>query len=193
MDSVAVELERWLDQMPDVQPEVEAARQRIGRLARLFARVMQAVSVEQRVSVSDLETLSVIRRNGDNVSPSRIAAELGLTSGSVSTRLRRLERAQLAEADSPDPQDGRVRRVRMTEEGLRTWRAGTARRVDREAELFSVLDEPTLLALNQALASLLARFEREFGTASRHDHARAGLEGSLPTPSSPLSQSPDVV
>ena len=100
------------------------------------------------------------------------------------------QRGALLVVDVPN---GRVRRVRMTEEGLRTWRAGTARRVDREAELFSVLDEPTLLALNQALASLLARFEREFGTASRHDHTRVGLEGSLPTPSSPLSQSPDVV
>ena len=169
MDSVTRELDSWLEQMPDVRADVEAARQRIGRLSRLFARVLETVAVEQKVSVSDLETLSVIRRNGGSVAPSRIGAELHLTSGSVSTRLRRLERARLAEADAPDAQDGRVRRVRLTERGLRTWRAGTARRVEREAELFAVLDEPTLAALNDALAKLLARAEDEFGDVSRHD------------------------
>lgn len=169
MDSVTDELDSWLGQMPDVRRDIEAARQRISRISRLFVRVLETVSVEEDVSVSDLETLSVIRRNGGNVSPSRIAAELHLTSGSVSTRLRRLERAGLAEADSPDPQDGRVRRIRLTDQGLRTWREGTRLRTELEADLFAVLDDPTLAALNEALSTLLARFELEFGIASRHD------------------------
>lgn len=169
MDSVAEELAAWLEQMPDVRSDVEAARQRIGRLSRLFVRLMETVSAEKDVSISDLETLSVIRRNGGSTTPSRIAAELHLTSGSVSTRLRRLERAKLARADAPDPQDGRVRNVRLTDRGLRIWRDGTARRTEYEADLFAVLDEPALSALNDALATLLARFEQEFGTASRHD------------------------
>lgn len=171
MDSVTAELGGWLAQMPDVSSDVEAARQRIGRLSRLFVRVLEAVSAEQHVSVSDLETLSVIRRNGASTTPSRIAAELHLTSGSVSTRLRRLERAGLAEADSADSADGRVRKVRLTGAGVRTWREGTARRTAREAALFAVLDETELTALNGALAHLLARLEQEFGAASRHDHS----------------------
>jgi DNA-binding MarR family transcriptional regulator len=130
---------------------------------------METVSAETDVSISDLETLSVIRRNGGSTTPSRIAAELHLTSGSVSTRLRRLERANLAQADAPNPQDGRIRNICLTEHGLRTWREGTARRTEYEAELFAVLDEPGLTALNDALAKLLARFEQEFGHASRHD------------------------
>jgi DNA-binding MarR family transcriptional regulator len=169
MDSVAAELAGWLEQMPHVHGEVEAARQRIGRLSRLFARLMETVSAENDVSISDLETLSVIRRNGGSTTPSRIATELHLTSGSVSTRLRRLERAGLAGADVSDPQDGRVRNVRLTDRGLRIWREGTGRRTEYEAELFAVLDEPALAALNESLARLLARFEQEFGIASRHD------------------------
>jgi DNA-binding MarR family transcriptional regulator len=169
MDSVTSELDSWLAQMPNVRGDVEAARQRIGRLARLFLRVLETAAAGQNVSVSDLETLSVIRRNGGATSPSRIAAELHLTSGSVSTRLPRLERARLAEADSPDPQDGRSRRVRLTDQGLQTWREGTARRTACEADLFAVLNEATLTTLNETLAKLLERFEQEFGTASRHD------------------------
>lgn len=170
MDSVTEELDSWLSQMRDVDGAVEAARQRIGRLSRLFVRVLKTAADEQGVSVADLETLSVIRRNGGSVLPSRIAAELNLTSGSVSTRLRRLERADLAHADSPDLQDGRVRRVRLTEQGLQTWREGTAHRTNREADLFAVLDDATLGVLNKALTTLLARFEEEFGVVSRHDY-----------------------
>ena len=169
MDSVTAELDSWLAQMPDVRGDVEAARQRIGRLSRLFVRLLETVSAGENLTVSDLETLSVIRRNGASASPSRIAAELHLTSGSVSTRLRRLERAGLAEPDAPDPEDGRVRKIRLTDAGLQAWREGTARRTAREADLFAVLDQATLSALNEALAKLLARFEQEVGNASRHD------------------------
>lgn len=169
MDSVTEELESWLAEMPSVHGDVEAARQRIGRLARLFVRVLENAAASQNVTVSDLETLSVIQRNGGTTSPGRIAAELHLTSGTVSTRIRRLERAGLAEAGSPNPQDGRSRRVRLTDEGVRTWRDGTARRTAREEDLFAVLDGATLTAVNQALATLLERFEQEFGIASRHD------------------------
>ena len=169
MDSVTDELESWLAQMPTVDGDVEAARQRIGRLARLFVHVLETVAADEEVTVSDLETLSVIQRNGGTTSPGRIADELRLTSGTVSTRLRRLERARLAEAAAPDPHDGRSRRVRLTEDGVRTWREGTARRTAREADLFAVLDGATLAAVNHGLGTLLERFEREFGTASRHD------------------------
>jgi DNA-binding MarR family transcriptional regulator len=170
VDSVAAELVDWLAQMPDVSSDVEAARQRIGRLSRLFVRVLEAVSAEQGISITDLETLSVIRRNGSSTTPGRIAAELHLTSGSVSTRLRRLERAGLAEADTADSADGRLRQVRLTPAGLRIWRDATERRTTREASLFATLDETQLRTLNEALAQLLARLEQEFGTASRHDH-----------------------
>ena len=173
MDSVTAELGSWLAQMPDARADVEAARQRIGRLSRLFVRVLETVAAGENLSVSDLETLSVIRRNGANASPSRIAAELHLTSGSVSTRLRRLERAGLAEPDEPDAEDGRIRRTRLTDAGLRAWREGTARRTAREADLFAVLDQATLNALNAALATLLARFEQEVGNVSRHDRTSA--------------------
>lgn len=169
MDSVARDMTSWLEQMPDVRSDVEAARQRIGRLSRLFTAVLHAAAAEQEVSLNDLETLSVIYRNGNSVSPSQIATELHLTSGSVSTRLRRLERAQLAEADAVDPDDARMRIVRLTPLGVQVWRRGTARRTSYEADLFAALDPSTLATLNEALAVLLERFELEFGDASRHD------------------------
>ena len=169
MDSVEAELDDWLAQMPDVDPQIEAARQRIGRLSRVFVRVLEAVAAEGSVTVGDLETLSVLRRHDGTASPGQIAVTLGLTSGTVSSRLRRLERAGLVDPGDLDPDDARVRRVRITEAGVRVWRSGTERRTQREAELFGDLEPAQVRALNTALATLLERFEHELGVVSRHD------------------------
>ncbi len=170
MDSVAQELAGWLDQMDEVDPDVEAARQRIGRLSRAFVRVLEGVAAEGAVSLGDLETLSVLRRNGGSATPGEIARALRLTSGSVATRLRRLEAAGLAEPDTSERGDGRVRRKRLTPRGLAVWREGTARRTAREAGLFADLRHDDLAGLNATLERLLERCEREVGAVSRHDH-----------------------
>ncbi len=169
MDSVGDEIDTWLAQMIDVDPEVEAARQRIGRLSRAFVRVLESVAAAESVTVGDLETLSVIRRLGGTAMPGQISTALHLTSGTVSTRLRRLEVAGLVQPGPPAPADGRVRQTQLTPRGLQVWASGTARRTTREAELFGDLDLPQLHALNAALSTLLERFEREFGAVSRHD------------------------
>jgi DNA-binding MarR family transcriptional regulator len=169
MDSVGEELDAWLAQMPEVDPGIEAARQRIGRLSRLFVRVVESAAADASVSLGDLESLSVVRRNGGTVTPGRIAEELGLTSGTVSTRIRRLEETGLVAPAPSDSQDGRVRRIRLTERGLRVWHVSTARRTRHEARLFADLDSAALSQLNDILSRLLERFERELGTVSRHD------------------------
>jgi DNA-binding MarR family transcriptional regulator len=169
VDSVGAELDSWLAQMIHVDAEIEAARQRIGRLSRAFVRVLESAAAEESVTVGDLETLSVIRRLAGAAMPGQIATALHLTSGTVSTRLRRLEAAGLVQPGPPDPLDGRVRRTRLSPRGLQVWRSGTARRTKREAALFDDLDPAQLHALNATLSTLLERFERELGGVSRHD------------------------
>lgn len=170
MDSVERDLETWLAQMPQVKPDVEAARQRIGRLSRLFIGVLDDVGRQQRISVGDLETLSVIKRAGGTCTPAAIATALELTSGTVSTRLRRLGVAGLVREAEPG-EDGRSRPVRLTRSGHRVWRAATAARVEREQQLFQALDEPDLATLNALLAELLSHIEEQLGVPSRHDRA----------------------
>lgn len=167
MDSVERGLESWLAQMPDADVGVEAARQRIGRLSRLFARVLDRVAAEQEISTGDLEALSVLKRAGGSCTPTALATELGLTSGTVSTRLRRLTNAGLVEMVDAD--DGRSRPVRLARAGTAKWRKATAARTAYEKDLFAVLDEAGLTTLNPLLAALLDRFEAEFGAVSRHD------------------------
>ncbi|HEY2792478.1 MAG TPA: hypothetical protein VGJ28_08990, partial [Micromonosporaceae bacterium] len=51
-DSVDADLETWLDVMPaDVDPDVEAARQRIARIARQFEQVLRRAAAKQQLTV----------------------------------------------------------------------------------------------------------------------------------------------
>lgn len=158
--------------MPEADVGVEAARQRIGRLSRLFVRVLDRVASEEGISVGDLEALSVVQRSGGSCTPTELATELGLTSGTVSTRLRRLSGAGLVEAVGAA--DGRSRPVRLTRAGRARWRSATYARTAYEAELFGALEGSVgLETLNPLLATLLEHFESELGAVSKHE----GLTG----------------
>jgi DNA-binding MarR family transcriptional regulator len=168
VDSVDRELADWLAVMgPGVDPDVEAARQRIGRLSRQFEQVLTEVAAAHDMTVGDWAALSVLRRSGPVCTPKQLAETLNLTSGTVSVRLDRLVRAGLVEHVAAA--DGRSRPVRLTRKGRARWRTATAARTARERELFGDVD---LTALNPLLAALLGRFEDAFGAVSRHDQVR---------------------
>lgn len=171
VDSVDRELDTWLASMSiddDRGARVEAARQRIGRLSRLFTSVLDDVAAGHRLTVGDWAALSVIERADGPCTPTALAQALTLTSGTISTRLGRLRAAGLVETAGAD--DGRSRPVRLTPDGHARWAAATADRVSIERGLFDeALDDRSLDALNPLLATLLARFEQRYGPAPRHD------------------------
>lgn len=174
LDSVSAEISSWTDQMPPgVDPDVEAARQRIGRISRLFGRLLERVADERKITLGDWEALSVLRRSGPPYerTPKQLADALTLTPGTISVRIERLTRAGLVE---PVPAaDGRSRPVRLTEHGCREWADATARRTAEEQRLFdAALDRDRLARLNELLADLLSGLEAELGPGSRHDQLR---------------------
>jgi DNA-binding MarR family transcriptional regulator len=166
-DSVDRELATWLEEMTEVTPHVEAARQRIGRLARLFNRTLEHVAVDHDLSVGDWEALSVIVRAGGSCTPTELGRTLRLTSGTVSTRLNRLLAAGFVHVVA-NP-DGRSRPVAVTDEGRHRWKAATAARTRVEGELFEALSPQDCDTLNDILRKLLATYENALGEAPRHD------------------------
>ncbi|HEY0498339.1 MAG TPA: MarR family winged helix-turn-helix transcriptional regulator [Kutzneria sp.] len=171
-DSVAAELTTWIGQMPDgVDQDIEAARQRIGRISRQFGQVLASAAARHELTVGDWEALSALQRSGPVCTPKQIAAMLGLTAGTVSIRIDRLLQAGLVEPVAAA--DGRSRPVRLTRKGRHRWRAATQARVDHERQIFAeALTSEQLAQLNPLLTALLAGFEAEFGPASRHDVTR---------------------
>lgn len=171
-DSVATDIAAWIEEMPPgVDPDVEAARQRIGRISRQFDRLLERVADQQEITVGDLQALSVLQRSGPPYerTPKQMADTLAVTSGTISVRIERLIRAGLVE---PVPAtDGRSRPVRLTEHGRDRWRAATAQRTADERRLFGdAVGRDRLDQLNSLLGRLLLRLEDEFGPTSRHDN-----------------------
>ncbi|MEU8971109.1 MarR family transcriptional regulator [Streptomyces monashensis] len=169
-DSVAAELSRWMADLPGVDPGTEAARQRIGRMSRLFERLLTQVATEHELTAGDWAALSALRRSGPpyQAAPSTLSHQLGITSGTMSVRLARLTQAGLIE--SVAAADGRSKPVRLTRRGRDRWRAATRQRTAREHDLFAdALSPADIEELNALLGRLLGRLEDEFGQASRHD------------------------
>ena len=167
-DSVAAELPGWMTHLPGARPEVEGARQRIRRLARLFDEILADAAAGHDLTVGDWEALSVLARREPPHEglPGDIARTLGLTSGTMSLRIDRLSRAGLVEPGPRGDGDGRSRPIRLTAAGRRRWRAATDERIRVEDGLVGgALDAAGLDALNDLLAPLLVRFEDELGHA----------------------------
>ena len=155
-------------QMPAADRAVEELHQRVGRLSRLFDQVLDQVADTWEISRADWTALSVVIR-GDGCTPTELVRELGLTSGTVSTRIKRLTEAGLIESDD-GAADARSRPVRATPAGHELWASATADRTRREAAMVrAVFDDAGLADVNRRLAGLLAGLERDLGPGPRHD------------------------
>ncbi len=175
-DSVSEELRDWMAHLPGVSPDIEAARQRVAKLARLLERALAKIAARHDLTMGDWEALSFLQRSGSPCerSPKELAAELGVTSGTMSVRIERLTQAGLVEPGMARP-DGRSRPVRLTERGRRRWRAATAERTKAEHALWrGALSAEELGQLNPLLAKLLSHLEERSGAAPRHGALRSG-------------------
>jgi DNA-binding MarR family transcriptional regulator len=173
-DSVSEELATWMNQLPGVDPQVEAASERMRRIARLLGRLLTHTATQYEMTVGDWESLSVLQRAGlpHECSPKELAEKLGVTSGTMSVRIERLTQAGLVEPGTARV-DGRSRPIRLTAQGRELWRAATEQRTAYEQRLLAgALGAEELEQLNLLLRKLLALFEEEFGTAPSHGSLR---------------------
>lgn len=115
------------------QDLVTACRQLYGSIDRLDTKAANTVGVSR----NDLRCLNMLAVAP--AKPSKIAAELGLTTGSVTTLLDRLEKANLAMREC-DPDDRRGILVHPTPylfEALGPIYAGVAKEIARIAATYS--------------------------------------------------------
>ena len=168
-DSVDHELADWLAELHGVDAGIEAARMRLLRVARQSERMLSEIAKRFGLTLGDWETLSVLRRSGAPyaMTPSEIMNALGVTSGTVSVRIDRLQKSGLIEpADGSG--DGRSRPVRLTDEGARRWQAATGARIAFERQLFSRAFTPgQILRLNDLLRALMIELEADLGPPPR--------------------------
>jgi DtxR family Mn-dependent transcriptional regulator len=144
------------------------------------------VTVRTENAEEYLEAIFKLQHSGGTVTVKRLAAELGLTSPSVSEMVHRLRAAGLVERRG---RRGRGRGIRLTEAGLAEGAALVRRHRLSERFLVDYLDMPwdvvheEACKLEHALSpEVEARLAEQLGNplTCPHGHAIPGEDGSLP-------------
>jgi DNA-binding MarR family transcriptional regulator len=154
----------WARVAPDLDVEpLEVA----GRLLRSAAYLGRAIDEALRplgLSFGDFDVINTLRRRGEpaGTNPKALAASALITSGAMTSRLDRLERAGLVERN-PDPADRRAILVRLTPAGEeRAIRALTVV-LAADRRFLDPLDPADRGVVAAALKRLLLRAEPGYG------------------------------
>jgi len=154
----------WQREFPTMDVATEGLVERIQKLARYFERSLAQTAREFGLTIQDWELLGALRRVGPpyRLSPSRLADDLMLSSGAMTARLDRLERAGLVRR-RPDPTDRRAVRVELTEKGRQTWGTAVDVQAAKERHIAAALSEREKETLNGLLRRLMRTFEATAG------------------------------
>ena len=157
-------VDRFLEQLegiPDLDYEVEGIVDRINGLMKRFRRDLELTLAEHALSWADWKVLGSLWHGGSDhcCSPGELCAELELSSGAMTSRLDRLERAGLVRR-KPDPDDRRGIKVELTAAGSDAWLESTNAQARKEALVAGALSKREQVQLNSLLRKLMLEFER---------------------------------
>lgn len=156
-DAVDTVVEQWAQVRPDLDTAAMEVFGRVFGIARAMGDRMEAVYATYGISRGEFDVLAALRRAGEpyTLSPRTLSATLMLTTGGMTGRLDKLERAGLLRR-SPDPHDRRGLQVTLTEPGLRLIDAAVGAGLAVQSEALSALDGergPQLAGLLRELLS----------------------------------------
>jgi len=158
MDRADTAVAQWGRERPDL-PALPMAL--FGHLLEAAERVMRdhmtPLFAEAGLQHGEFDVLATLRRSGAPymLSPTRLYEATMISSGGMTNRLDRLERAGLVER-RPDPDDRRGKLIALTEAGRRVIDETIGRHVANEAKLLSVLTPGEQEKLDALLRKLIA-------------------------------------
>ncbi|MEU3886095.1 MarR family transcriptional regulator [Streptomyces sp. NPDC029041] len=160
-DPVDAIIEQWASVRPDLDTAAMEVFGRVGRLSLAMGERMEKAYARFGISRGEFDVLATLRRSGEpyTLSPRQLSATLMLTTGGMTGRLDKLERAGLLRR-SPDPHDRRGLRVTLTDKGLEVVDEAVAAGLAVQTEALSALDAERAALLAGLLRELLAGTER---------------------------------
>jgi DNA-binding MarR family transcriptional regulator len=131
---------QWNQERPDVDVSPTHVLQRITRLSLLQEVSFAGVFARHGLTWGEYLVLAALRRNGPpyQMNPTTLYGSVILSSGGMTKRLDRLERAGLVER-LPDPTDRRGRLVGLTDRGHEVVDAAMLDHLENEQRLLGAL------------------------------------------------------
>ncbi|NXY98107.1 MarR family transcriptional regulator [Streptomyces sp. BR123] len=148
-DAVDAIIDQWAAVRPDLETAPMELFGRIYRIARAMGDAMERAYARHGLSRGEFDVVGTLRRSGApyTLSPRQLSATLMLTTGGMTGRLDKLEKAGLL-CRRPDPHDRRGLQVVITERGL------------------ALVDEAVTAGLEVQRAALTGLTEEEVGVLS---------------------------
>lgn len=156
-DGVDRILEQWARERPELDTEAMGVVGRLYRVAKAAGDLATEAYAKFGITRADFDVLATLRRSGApyQLSPSALTASLMLTSGGVTGRIDRLEKAGLVRR-SPDPSDRRGQLVSLTDEGRELIDEAVVAGLATQDEFLSPLSPAKRRQLDSLLRQLLS-------------------------------------
>jgi DNA-binding MarR family transcriptional regulator len=171
-DDVDRVLVDWAGQRPDLDFAPVGVVTRLSRVRTYLDAELARVFASFGLTSADFLVIVTLRRAGKpyRMPQARLMDALGLTSGTVSVRLDRLEKNGIVTRE-PDPASARGSLVQLTDSGLELFDRVAPVHLANEDRLLSALSP----AERQVLADLLRQLLSSFESATTDVAARIGL------------------
>ncbi|MET9683051.1 MarR family winged helix-turn-helix transcriptional regulator [Streptomyces coeruleorubidus] len=159
-DPVDAIIDQWATVRPDLDTAAMEVFGRIYRLSRAMGERTEKAYARFGIGRGEFDVLATLRRAGEpyTLSPRQLSATLMLTTGGMTGRLDKLERAGLLRR-SPDPHDRRGLKVTLTEKGLELIDEAVGAGLAVQTEALSGLDAEQAGQLAELLRELLRTTE----------------------------------
>ncbi|CAM5592611.1 MarR family winged helix-turn-helix transcriptional regulator [Streptomyces canus] len=156
-DAVDTIIDQWAAVRPDLDTRAMEVFGRIYRLSRAMGDRAEKAYAPYGISRGEFDVLATLRRAGEpyTLSPRQLSSTLMLTTGGMTGRLDKLERAALLRR-SPDPHDRRGLQVTLTEKGLNVIDDAVGAGLAAQTAALSTLDDEQADQLASLLRELLA-------------------------------------
>ncbi|WP_433159317.1 MarR family winged helix-turn-helix transcriptional regulator [Kribbella sp. CA-247076] len=164
MDHVARIQAEWQVERPDVDTGPQGVIGRLHRIANHLTGELNLVYAKFGLTEGEFDVLAALRRAGTPYerAPGEIALHTMVTTGAVTKRVDRLERAGLVERRRSDA-DGRGRVVRLTPAGRRLFDRAFTAHMANERRLLEALTPDEAAQLQHLLTTWLAVLEPPAG------------------------------
>ncbi|MCA1296743.1 MarR family winged helix-turn-helix transcriptional regulator [Stappia indica] len=160
MDQVDRILDQWRAERPDLDVADMGTIGRVKRLQVQLGKGMDRVFAAHGLNAASFDVLATLRRAGPPyaLSPSDLVDWTMVTSGTMTNRIDRLEKAGLVRRDR-NPEDGRGFVVALTEAGFALIDAAVSDHVANQHRMMAPLTAEERRALDRLLVKWLAGFE----------------------------------
>ncbi|RCV90205.1 MarR family winged helix-turn-helix transcriptional regulator [Billgrantia montanilacus] len=156
MNRVKQAIAQWQQEMPDLDLLPMEVVGYLKTMQSLTQERLQAFFKEYGLQAGEFDVLATLRRSGApyRLGPTQLFETLMISSGGMTSRLDRLEKAGLIRR-APNPEDRRGTLVSLTEEGLELMNRMVPRHVENEARMLAALSHEEQRALSKLLGKLL--------------------------------------